>query len=118
MAWHPQPRRMRLDGADAVMLTLDDYERLDTIRRQAGAQTMRIHTLRQQLAAASELLEQITQAIAQDGCSARADDSSVACMCQTIAAILSSSVAGSSQRPHRADPGDEPDRRQEPDQTS
>ncbi len=44
MAWHPQPRRMRLDGADAVVLTLDDYERLDTIRRRAGAQAMRIHT--------------------------------------------------------------------------
>ena len=118
MAWHPQPRRMRLDGADAVVLTPHDYERLDTIRRQAGAQAMRIHTLRQQLAAATQLLEEITRAIAQDSCTARADDSSVACMRQTIAAILGSSVTGGSEPRRRADTGDEPDRREERNRTS
>jgi hypothetical protein len=62
MAWRPQPRRIRLNGTDAVLLSPDDYDRLDTIRRQAGAQASRIHALREQLADATATLDTIRQA--------------------------------------------------------
>jgi hypothetical protein len=68
VAWHPEPRRMQVDGADVVVLSLESYERLDRIRRQAGALASRTHALAQQLDAATAKLQTIRQAAAEAGC--------------------------------------------------
>jgi hypothetical protein len=64
MAKHPEPRRMRLDGADAVVLTPDEYERLDASRRQTGANASRIRSLSMKLTVATEFLDELEQAVA------------------------------------------------------
>jgi hypothetical protein len=74
MAWHPEPRRIRLDDSEAVVLSPDAYQRLDAIRRQAGAQANRIRALRQQLAGATATLEQIAQAVTQAECATGPDN--------------------------------------------
>jgi hypothetical protein len=45
MAWHPEPGRTRLGNRNVVVLSPDDYQRLETIRRQAGAQASRVSAL-------------------------------------------------------------------------
>jgi hypothetical protein len=64
LAKHPEPRRAQLDGADVVVLTPDEYERLDASRRQAGANASRIRSLSQKLAAATEFFDELEQALA------------------------------------------------------
>lgn len=86
----PQPHRIRRDGADAVVLTPDAYERLDAIRRQAGAQANRVHSLRQQLAGATATLEAIAEAVRQAECAAGPDGQPTACLRKTVLAILDS----------------------------
>jgi hypothetical protein len=64
VARHPEPRRTRLDGADVVLLTPDEYERLDASRRQAGARVSRVRSLSQTLAAATAFLNELEEAVA------------------------------------------------------
>jgi len=103
MSWHPQPRRILLDGTDAVALTTDDYDRLDAIRRQAGAQASRIHALREQLAAATALLGAIRQAAVQTACGHHTEEHAALCFRETVLALLESSAGASSSRPGRTD---------------
>jgi hypothetical protein len=42
MAWPPEARRMRVDGTDVVVLSPEAYKRLDSFRRQAGAQASQL----------------------------------------------------------------------------
>jgi len=93
MAWRPQPRWMRVDGMDAVVLPEDDYERLDTIRRRAGAQASRIHALREQLADAMAALETIRQAASRAECAQSAGEQATPCLRGEVLAILASHAA-------------------------
>ena len=108
MAWRPRPRRIHLSGADAVVLTPDDYERLDSIRRQAGAQAVRRHELREQLTAATAALDQIASAAARADCPCGTGGLAPACLRETIRKILTAHAAASPARPRDAQPGREP----------
>jgi len=88
MAWHPEARRMRLDGTDVVVLSPEAYKRLDGIRRQAGAQSSRMHALRQQLAAATATLEEIRQAAVGADCAAGPASPGSGCAGRELLAIL------------------------------
>jgi hypothetical protein len=87
-----------VDGTDAVVLTADAYDRLDTIRRQAGAQAHRVHALREQLAGVTALLDAIRHAALQDSC---AHDT---CLRETVLAILGPDGAVSCGGPGRPAP--------------
>jgi hypothetical protein len=84
----PRARRIVLDGAEAVALPPDDFERLDSIRRQAGAQVTRIHTFRQQLADATATLDAIAAAVRQARCITCPDSQSAACVREAVSQIL------------------------------
>lgn len=88
MTWHPEPRRTRLEGTEVVVLSPEAYERLDGIRRQAGAQGNRVHALRQQLAAATATLEEIRLAAGQVECAAGPEDPGAGCIRARLLAIL------------------------------
>ena len=62
---HPRPRKVTVDGAESVVLTIDEYERLAGLRRQVGAQGTRIRILTQKLNDAQALLSDIERAIAE-----------------------------------------------------
>jgi len=108
MAWRPRPRRIHLDGTDAVVLTPDDYERLDSIRRQAGAQAVRRHELREQLAAATAVLDQIASAAVRPDCPRGTDGRAPACLRENIREILAGPAAASPARLPGTQPGREP----------
>jgi hypothetical protein len=104
MAWRPQPRQINLDGTDAVLLSQDDYDRLDTIRRQAGAQASRIHALREQLADATAALDAIRQAACRADHAPSADEHVLPSVREEVLAILASNTA-LSRHPRRSEPG-------------
>ena len=85
MTRRPEPHRMQLDGIEVVVLSADAFERLDALRRQAGAHSDRARALQQQLTAATAALEEIRQAVEQDGCAGKPGDS---CIRETILTIL------------------------------
>jgi hypothetical protein len=97
MAWHPAPQRIRLDGRELVLLSPDDFDRLDTIRRQSGALTARVSALRQQLAEATAALSEIDQAVALTGCSIEQPGGRPACLRDRILAILAPDTDQSGQ---------------------
>jgi hypothetical protein len=113
MAWRPQPRRIRLNGTDVVLLSQDDYDRLDAIRRQAGAQASRIHALREQLADATAVLDTIERAAGRADCAHGADERGMPCLREEVLSVLPSS-AGLSRHPRNT----ERDTRLEQDQAS
>jgi len=88
MAWHPEARRMRVDGTDVVVLSPEAYKRLDSFRRQAGAQASRMHALRQQLAAATATLDEIRQAAVRAACAAGPAKPDSECAGRELLAIL------------------------------
>jgi hypothetical protein len=104
MSWHPQPRRIRVDGTDAVVLTADAYDRLDTIRRQAGAQAHRVHALREQLAGVTALLDAIRQAAALSSCAHDTGEDAPTCLRETVLALLGPGGAVSCGGPGRPAP--------------
>jgi len=104
MAWHPEPRLIRLNGSDAVVLSPGDYERLDGIRRQAGSQAASSHKLRHQLTTASAALDQIAAAIAGTDCAAEAGAAATAGLPEAIREILAAYSAANPAR-RRARPG-------------
>lgn len=65
MSRHPRPRKVTVDGAESVVLTTDEYERLAGLRRQVGAQGTRIRILTQKLNDAQALLSDIERAVAE-----------------------------------------------------
>lgn len=105
----PRARRILLDGAEVIVLPLDDYERLDSIRRQAGAQATRIHSLRQQLAHATATLDAIAAAVRHARHATSPDTQPDACACEFVLQILGSAAAnadhghGQGQPPPRTD---------------
>jgi len=88
---------MRLVYRDIVVLSPDDYRRLDTIRRQAGAQATRVSALRQQLAGATTSLDEITQAVALAECPISQHNESTACLRASVLAILARDASQSAQ---------------------
>jgi hypothetical protein len=84
----PEPHRMQLDGTEVVVLSPDAFERLDALRRQVGAHSNRARALQQQLTAATATLEEIREAVEQDGCAAEPGHAGDSCIRETIMAIL------------------------------
>ena len=106
----PQPRRIRLDGVDSVVLTADAYQRLDAIRRQAGAQANRLHSLRQQLATATAALTAIDEAARQTECATGPDGHTTPCLRAIVLAILDSEdAATTSTSPARSPAAEQSD---------
>ncbi|MEU6173613.1 hypothetical protein ABZ832_17035 [Streptantibioticus parmotrematis] len=54
----PQPTRMRLNGREIVLLSQEEYQRLDASRRQVGAQHTRLRKAHQQFETLENLLTQ------------------------------------------------------------
>jgi hypothetical protein len=99
----PRARRILLDGAEVIVLPPDDYERLDSIRRQAGAQATRIHSLRQQLANATATLDAIAAAV-RHARHAAPDTQPDACACEFVLQILGSAAANADHRHGQGQP--------------
>ncbi|MFJ3895501.1 hypothetical protein [Streptomyces sp. NPDC090083] len=106
MSRRPEPRRIVLDGAPAVALTPDDYDRLALARRQLGSQSSRMSGLNRDLALAARLLEDARTALCPAAehhgeCPADHADEEPDRLCCRIQALLGSprfaAVAGSVQ---------------------
>jgi len=84
----PEPHRMRLDGAEVVVLAPDAFERLDALRRQVGAHSNRARALQKQLTAATATLEEIREAVEQAGCAEESGHPGDSCIRERILTIL------------------------------
>lgn len=60
----PPPRTATIDGVDVVILDPETYQQLDAYRRQIGARTAQLHSLRQRLGQAAKLFDQIEEVAA------------------------------------------------------
>jgi len=87
-----QPRRITLEGREAVALPLEEYERLLASRRQIGGQSARVRVLGQQVKRTERLLEELETLVAApaDGREAAAGptDTDTDCLRRAIATLL------------------------------
>jgi hypothetical protein len=60
----PEPRRIHFEGADYVLLTQEEYEKLTAQRRRSGAQANRNHALRVEIEHLTAHLAALEQAAA------------------------------------------------------
>ena len=65
MSRRREPRRVQVDGADFVLLPVDDYERLAATRRQVGAHADRVRHLRQKVAQLVAFLERLEHGLGE-----------------------------------------------------
>ncbi|MBV1853829.1 hypothetical protein [Catellatospora tritici] len=64
----PPPRRATLDGEEFILLSPDEYERLDASRRQVGAALARVRQVSHALGTARTALDAVDAVLADAAC--------------------------------------------------
>ncbi|MDI1461657.1 hypothetical protein QEZ54_11795 [Catellatospora sp. KI3] len=64
----PPPRRATFDGEEFILLSPDEYERLDASRRQVGAALARVRQVSHALGTARTALDAVDAVLADAGC--------------------------------------------------